>query len=94
MNRIMVLNGGCPALHSSGDIGREKDSYIRVSNEKNTTHYIGMFEEGLGFINVLFKKSDVRNITKDEFEFLNKSVYTINGCPICKVQVDEQGNIL
>lgn len=94
MNRIMVLKGGSPAIHKMGNIGRKNDEFIRVQSE-NKDYYIGQFEEGFGFIDVKFKKSDCRNITKEEREFLKKQYASINGEYILyKIDVDEEGNLI
>lgn len=92
MNKIMVLKGGSPAIHKLGNIGRPDDEKIRVF-EEDEGHYIGEFEEGFGFINVKFKKSDCRPLTKEERDKLNGSWYTINGNPLYKIYVDEDGNV-
>lgn len=92
MNKIMVLKGGSPAIHKLGNIGRPDDEKIRVF-EEDEEHYIGEFEEGFGFINVKFKKSDCRPLTKEERDKLNGSWYTINGNPLYKIYVDEEGNV-
>lgn len=63
LNRVMVLKGGSPAMHILGDIGREEDSFIRVG-EEHDDYYIGVFEEGFGFINVKFNKADVRPLNQ------------------------------
>jgi hypothetical protein len=89
----MILKGGSPAIHKLGDIGRENDSKIRVGNE-DEEYYIGNFEEGFGFIDVKFKKSDCRPLTNEERDNLNGSWYTINGNPLYKIYVDEEGNII
>ena len=70
MNKIMILKGGSPAIHMTGDIGRKCDDKIRIHSEDDT-HYIGSFEEGYGFINVKFNKSDCRLLTQEEREKLN-----------------------
>jgi hypothetical protein len=88
----MVLKGGSPAIHQLGNIGRDDDDYIRVCGE-NGDYYIGEFEEGFGFINVKFKKSDCRLLTKEERDNLNNKWYTINNTPLYKINIDEEGNI-
>ena len=93
MNKIMILKGGSPAIHMTGDIGRKCDDKIRIHSEDDT-HYIGNFEEGFGFINVKFNKSDCRPLTEMEREKLNGSWYGINGNPLYRIYVDEEGNIV
>ena len=93
MNKIMILKANSPAIHQLGDIGRENDDYIRIHEEKET-HYIGSFEEGFGFINVEFKKEDCRKLTEEERKELNGKWYSINGNPLYRIYVDEEGNIV
>ena len=93
MNKIMILKGNSPAIHKLGDISRKEDDYIRIY-EETETHYIGNFEEGFGFINVEFKKEDCRPLTETERKELNGKWYSINGNPLYRIYVDEQGNII
>ena len=93
MNKIMVLKGGSPAIHQLGNIGRKQDEYIRVYAE-DEDEYIGVFEEGFGFVDVRFKKEDCRKPTKKEIEFLNRQYFAINNVIIGKIKVDEDGNIV
>ncbi len=93
MNRIMILKGGSPAIHKMGNIGRKFDDKIRVHSE-DENHYIGNFEEGFGFIDVKFNKNNCRPLTQEEREELNGSWYGINGNPLYKIYVDEEGNII
>ena len=93
MNKIMMLKANSPAIHKLGDIGRNIDDKIRIHSEDDT-HYIGNFEEGYGFINVKFNKSDCRPLTQMEREKLNGNWYTINGNPLYRIYVDEEGNIV
>ncbi len=78
MNKIMVLKGGSPAIHKLGDISREQDDFITVYAEEGD-QWIGQFNEGYGFIDVRFNKSDVRPCTKEEIDELNKKWFAING---------------
>ena len=93
MNKIMMLKANSPAIHKLGDIGRNIDDKIRIHSEDDT-HYIGNFEEGFGFINVKFNKLNCRPLTKEERENLNGSWYGINGNPLYRIYVDEEGNII
>lgn len=93
MNKIMVLKGGSPAIHQLGNIGRKEDDYIRI-HEETDTHYIGNFEEGFGFINVQFRKEDCRSLTEQERKKLNGNWYSINGTPLYRIYVDEEGNVV
>lgn len=93
LNRIMILKGGSDAIHQLGNIGRENDEHIRVSEETDA-HYIGSFEEGFGFINVKFKKEDCRFLTKEEVQEMNGTLITINGNPICRIYVNEFGDVV
>ena len=93
MNKIMMLKANSPATHKLGDIGRKYDDKIRIHSDDDT-HYIGSFEEGYGFINVKFNKSDCRQLTQMEREKLNGNWYTINGNPLYRIYVDEEGNIV
>ena len=93
MNKIMILKGGSPAIHMTGDIGRKCDNKIRIHSEDDT-YYIGNFEEGFGFINVKFNKSDCRPLTQMEREKLNGSWYGINGNPLYRIYVDDEGNVV
>jgi len=93
MNKIMILKGGSPAIHKLGNIGRLNDEHIRV-HEETETHYIGNFEEGFGFINVEFRKEDCRLLTEEERKELNGKWYGINGTPLYRIYVDEQGVII
>jgi len=93
MNKIMMLKANSPAIHKLGDIGRKCDDKIRIHSEDDT-HYIGSFEEGYGFIDVKFNKSDCRPLTQAEREKLNGCWYGINGNPLYRIYVDEEGNIV
>jgi len=93
MNKIMILKANSQAIHMLGDISRENDEHIRV-HEETETHYIGNFEEGLGFINIEFRKEDCRPLTEEERKELNGKWYSINGTPLYKIYVDEQGDII
>lgn len=93
LNRIMVLKGGSTAIHRMGDIGRKEDSYIRVYDE-TYTHYIGSFEEGYGFIDVLYRREDVRQLNEEEVNDLNGKWYSISGTPIGRIYIDNEGNVM
>ena len=93
MNKIMMLKANSPAIHMTGDISRKYDDKIRIHSEDDN-YYIGNFEEGYGFINVKFNKSDCRPLTQMEREKLNGNWYTINGNPLYRIYVDEEGNIV
>jgi len=93
MNKIMMLKTNSPAIHKLGNIGRNIDDKIRIHSEDDT-YYIGNFEEGYGFIDVKFKKSDCRPLTPKERENINGSWYGINGNPLYKIYVDDEGNII
>ena len=93
MNKIMVLKGGSPAIHKLGDIRRENDDYIRVYDETKD-YYIGNFEEGFGFVDVKFRKKDCRALTEEERKQINGKWYSINGIPLYRIYVDDEGNII
>jgi hypothetical protein len=93
MNKIMVLIGGSSAIHKLGDIGRDCDDYIRIHDETED-YYIGSFEEGYGFINVQFRKKNCRLLTEAEIKELNGKWYGINGCPLYRIYVDSEGNVI
>lgn len=93
LNKIMVLKGGSPAMHMLGNIGRKDDEYIRVYAESED-EYIGVFEEGFGFIDVRFKKNDCRAISEDEYNFLNKQLCVIGNNVLHNVSVDKNGNVI
>jgi len=93
LNKIMILKANSPAIHKLGNIGRNIDDKIRIHSE-DENNYIGNFEEGFGFINVKFNKSDCRPLTPEERENLNGSWYGINGNPLYRIYVDEEGNII
>ena len=93
MNKIMILKGGSPAIHKLGDISRKCDDKIRIHSEDDT-YYIGSFEEGYGLINVKFNKLDCRPLTQIERKKLNGNWYTINGNPLYRIYVDDEGNII
>ena len=93
MNKIMVLKGGSPAIHKLGDIGRKEDDMIRIHSETDT-HCIGNFEEGFGFIDVEFKKEDCRNLTKEERVDLEGQWFGVNGNPLYRLYLDEEGNVV
>lgn len=88
-----MLKGGSPALHKLGDIGRKVDDFIRIHSETEE-YYIGSFEEGVGFIDVKYKKEDCRQLTEEERKELNGKWYGINGTPLYRIYVDEQGNVV
>lgn len=77
-SRIMVLIGGSDALHLMGNIGRKEDDRIHVIAE-DENYYIGTFCEGFGFYDVHFPKANVRPMTEQEVDDLNKTYYSING---------------
>jgi hypothetical protein len=88
----MVLKSKSPAIHLLGDIGQSNhDEYIRVY-EEDEEYYTGNFEEGFGFVDVKFKKSDVRNLTKEEVDELNKKVFCINNQQCYNISIDDNGN--
>lgn len=93
LNKIMVLKGGSPAIHQLGNIGRNEDEYIRVYAE-DKDDFIGVFEEGFGFIDVRFKKDDCRKIDGKDFDFLNRQVYAMGDMLMGYVTVDRDGNVL
>jgi len=93
MNRIMVLKGGSPAIHKLGNIGRENDDYIRVYSETED-YYIGNFEEGFGFVDVKFRKKDCRPLSEEERKRINGKWYSINGIPLYRIYVDDEGNVI
>jgi hypothetical protein len=86
----MVLKGGSPAIHTLGNIGRDEDDYVRVYYEEKD-YYIGNFEEGFGFIDVKFMKTDVRSLTEQEIEEVNKKWYVINNTPYFQLSFDKDG---
>ena len=88
-----MLKANSPAIHKLGNIGRDIDDKIRIHSE-DENYYIGNFEEGFGFINVKFNKSDCRPLTKTEREKLNGSWYGINGNPLYRIYVDDEGNVV
>jgi hypothetical protein len=87
--RYMILKGGSPAIHKLGDIGREVDDLIFVQSETDD-HFIGIFVEGFGFMDVEFQKNDCRPLTHGEFEKLNNSQIRLGGIRY-KMQVDAEG---
>ncbi|WP_340032535.1 hypothetical protein NSQ20_11765 [Paenibacillus sp. FSL K6-1122] len=89
-SRVMVLMGGSRALHLMGDIGRTEDDLISVRAEDDE-FYIGMFCEGFGFMDVHFPKVNVRPLTKEEVNKLNKTYQTINGRALGKNRYDYEG---
>lgn len=89
----MILKGDSPAIHKLGDIRRSHDDLIRIDSE-DENNYIGCFEEGFGFIGVKFNKNDCRLLTQEEREKLNGSWYGINGNPMYRIYVDEEGNVI
>jgi len=89
----MILKANSPAIHKLGDIGRNIDDKIRIHSEDDA-YYIGSFEEGFGFIDVKFNKKDCRPLTSKERENLNGSWYGINGNPLYRIYVDEEGNVV
>ena len=93
MNKIMILKANSPAIHKLGNIGRSVDDKIRIHSE-DETNYIGNFEEGFGFIDVKFNKNDCRPLTQEEREDLNGSWYGINGNPLYRIYVDNEGNVI
>jgi hypothetical protein len=89
----MVLKAHSPAIHKLGDIGQsDTDEYIRVC-EETKKFYIGHFEEGFGFIGVHFAKTDVRPLTKEEIDDVNKCWYVLAGIPRYKLSFDYEGNV-
>lgn len=89
--RMMMLKKNSPAIHTLGDIGQsEIDEAIDVWEETEDT-YIGAFCEGFGFINVVFKKQDVRPLTLEEIAEKNRKWYAINETPMYKIELDKDG---
>lgn len=94
MGKIMMLKAGCSAMHKSGDVGKWTfDDMIFVSDHSKS-EYIGSFCEGIGYINVIFKKEDVRPLTKKEIDDLNKTCATINGQFVHNNKYDYDGNFI
>lgn len=93
INRTMILKGGADAIHKMGNIGRKDDELIRIDDE-TSTHFIGHFCEGFGFIGVKFKKDDVRSMTKNEVDALSKAVWSVNGKAYSKNNYDYDGFLL
>ena len=88
---MMVLKAGRPAIHKLGDIGSSNiDEYIDVVRE-TSSDYIGMFAEGLGFVDVRFKKEDVRPMSKKEIARINELFFSINGHTLYKIHLDAEG---
>jgi hypothetical protein len=91
MNKLMVLKANSPAFHVLGDIGgSEYDEFIHIFDE-NKKYFIGNFEEGFGFVDVKFLKSDCRDLNEDEVEFLNKQHYAIGNQVMYKMEVNKDG---
>lgn len=88
--RLMILKGGADAIHMLGNIKRDFDDKIIVYEEDEDNYY-GNFEEGFGFINVKFKKEDVRCLTKEEIDKINRTYYSINGNVLFKNKYDYDG---
>jgi len=55
------------AEHLTGDISRDVPDLCRVNSE-TSTHYIGSWIEGYGFVNVKFPKETTRELTEEEIE--------------------------
>lgn len=89
-SRVMILKGGSPAIHLMGNIGRTEDDLINVRAE-DQKYYIGTFCEGFGFFDVHFPKENVRPMTKEEVDNLNKTVFSINGNIYYKNHYDNDG---
>ncbi|MNH75592.1 hypothetical protein D3C73_278360 [compost metagenome] len=89
-SRVMVLEGGSQALHLLGDIGRAEDDLISVRAE-DEHFYIGNFCEGFGFYDVHFPKENVRPMTREEVDKLNRTYYTISGKVLGKNHYDYDG---
>lgn len=93
LNKIMVLKANAHAVHLLGELYRgENEEIIRVYAEDHE-NYIGCFEEGLGFIDVKFKKCDCRKLNLTEISELNKKYYAINGRAFYKFNLDSEGNL-
>ena len=89
--RMMVLKAGKPAMHKLGNIGSyPSDTYIDVDSETKD-EFIGMFSEGLGLVEVHFKKKDVRPLRRKEIKKLNTQLFTINGEVRYRISLDQKG---
>lgn len=88
--RMMMLKGGSPAFHKMGNIGRDNDDRINIHYESDN-HYMGVFCEGFGFINVIFNKEDVRPLTVEEIDKINGMYFGINNQPYHQISIDENG---
>ena len=93
MNKIMVLKANSPAQHKLGNIGRKENAYIRVLDEQGD-YYIGNFEEGFGFIDVKFLKTDCRSLTPDEVNSLDGKWYAVNNHIRWQIHIDADGNMV
>jgi hypothetical protein len=93
MSKVMVLKGGSPAIHQLGNIGREDDEYIHVYAETEN-EYIGQFEEGFGFVDVRFNKTDCRKLKESEINSLNEKVFFVSGTMYGKLNLDKDGNYI
>jgi len=80
MNKYMMAT---TAIHKLGDISRDEIDICYVHNE-TTTHYIGSWVTGLGFVEVLFPKETTRDLTNEEIE---KYIQISDG-PAIKLKVD------
>ena len=78
MYRIAILKANCDAIHKLGNIKRKMDDLIIIRDETET-HFIGNFITGYGFIDVEYKKVDVRELTQEEKQKTLKMQVGING---------------
>lgn len=73
-SKVMILKANCDAMHKLGNLKREEDSHVFVI-EDDESHYKGQFLEGFGYIDIIFKKEDIREMSDLEYnEYIHKII--------------------
>lgn len=66
---LYFLKNGADAIHKLGNIKRDIfDVELIAVSDEDEVFYIGSFVEGLGFVNVKFRKEDCRKATLEELD--------------------------
>jgi len=80
---------GTTAYHLLGDISRPDDGRDNLFQAYKETddYWVGAWNTGFGFIDVLFPKDACRELNEEEVEYFNKARFQIGSQPPYKVDV-------
>jgi len=72
-SKLYLLKKNADAIHKTGNIKRDiYDAELIVVHSEEDDFYIGNFVEGLGFIDVKFRKCDCRLASNQELDLCDK----------------------